>query len=232
MRIFAIADLHLSRANPKPMGVFGAHWENYWDRVRTAWRRDIAQEDVVLVAGDISWAMKLQDAALDLAEISELPGKKILLRGNHDYWWSSVTKIRELLTNETYVLQNDALRLGNFVFCGCRGWVLPGSNGYSEENDSKIYARELLRLEMSLEYAKKLAGEDGRIIAMSHYPPFDGETADPGMTSLYAQYGVERVIYGHIHRKPPKEQQIRSFEGITYYLTSCDTLDFEPLQII
>ena len=125
MRIFAIGDLHLPGGEKKPMDVFGAHWENHFERISSDWRDKVSQEDVVLIPGDISWAMQLGDALEDLERISQLPGKKLILRGNHDFWWSSLTQLRCSLPPGMHALQNDAYDAGDVVFCGSRGWTLP-----------------------------------------------------------------------------------------------------------
>ena len=125
MKIYAISDLHLSNNSNKPMNVFGEIWENYLEDIVTDWKSKVTDDDVVLIAGDISWAMHLEDAKEDLDFIAKLPGKKIFIRGNHDYWWKSPSSIRALLGDDMFLLQNDSIKLGNFVFCGTRGWTVP-----------------------------------------------------------------------------------------------------------
>ncbi len=158
MSIFAIGDLHLPGGDDKPMQVFGAHWEGHWDRIRADWRARVQPEDTVLIPGDISWAMQIENAMDDLRAIAELPGRKILLRGNHDYWWCGISRLRELLPTGMYALQNDAMRLEDTAYCGTRGWTLPAGAGAAE--DEKIYRRELLRMEMSLEALGEEEEED------------------------------------------------------------------------
>ncbi|MBS7299823.1 MAG: metallophosphoesterase, partial [Eubacteriales bacterium] len=141
MIVYAIGDLHLPGGDDKPMAVFGAHWEGHWEKICQDWRARVTTQDVVLVPGDISWAMQLEHALDDLHAIAALPGRKILLRGNHDYWWSSLTRVREALPEGMYALQNDAMEMEGIVFAGSRGWTLPGSEAATGE-DLKIYQRE------------------------------------------------------------------------------------------
>ena len=217
MRVFAIGDLHLPGGDDKPMNVFGAQWTGHFNRIREDWSARVGEEDAVLIPGDISWAMQLEDAVPDLLSIGELPGKKVLLRGNHDYWWGSVTRVRDALPRDMYVIQNDALKLEDTVICGSRGWT-----GEETAEDKKIFSRELLRLEMSLRRASELGG---RMIVMCHYPPCGENGAETEVTRLIGQYPVSDVVYGHLHGT-----QVNAFNGmisgIRYYCVSCDQIGF------
>lgn len=175
MIVYAIGDLHLPGGDDKPMAVFGAHWEGHWEKICQDWRARVTTQDVVLIPGDISWAMQLEHALDDLHAIAALPGRKILLRGNHDYWWSSLTRVREALPEGMYALQNDAMTLEGITFCGSRGWTCPQSAGDIE--NERLYARELLRLRMSLECARKRSpdGPGGRAHPLP--PPWRGRCA-------------------------------------------------------
>ncbi|MDD6044971.1 MAG: metallophosphoesterase [Clostridia bacterium] len=224
MKLFAIGDLHLSHASDKPMDVFGPAWDNHASRIGEAWRKTVADEDVVLIPGDISWAMQLGEAKADLDFIAALPGKKILLRGNHDYWWTSLSKVRAMLPEGMYALQNDAVDIGGAIIAGSRGWICPGSAGFDEDTDQKIYDREVIRLGMSLERA----GEGERIIAMLHYPPFNEKRNSSAFTHLFERYNVERVIYGHLHGKSCRSAFEGTREGIEYTLCSADHIGFAP----
>ena len=228
MKVFAIGDLHLSGADPKPMDIFGSHWGNHFERIREDWLQRVSQEDLVLIPGDISWAMKLEDAVVDLDSIGALPVQKVLTRGNHDYWWKSPTKIRARLLPGTYVLQNDSIQFGGVTVCGSRGWVSPGGLGYKQE-DEKIYQREVLRMGLSLQAAKK--PPDGKLVVMIHYPPFNERQEPSGFVELFEQYGVDLVVYGHLHGKSCRS----AFEGrlgsVEYRLTSCDHLGFKLLPL-
>ncbi len=232
MRVFAIGDLHLSLARPKPMDVFGPHWSDHWPRIRENWEKaGITGEDAVLIPGDISWAMAISEAAADLSSIGELPGKKLMIRGNHDYWWSSLSKVRSILPKNTFALQNDAMRFPGLVVCGTRGWSCPGTPGFSPE-DQKLYLRELIRMELSLNEAKKLLQEGDRLIAMIHYPPFNEQRETSGFTDLFASFGVECVVYGHLHGRSCRSAFEGELNGVQYTLTSCDHLGFKPKLIM
>jgi uncharacterized protein len=181
MRVFAIADPHLSKAQPKPMNIFGGNWQGHPDVFFERWREVVQDDDIVLVPGDISWAMRLEEALLDLNDIAALPGKKIILRGNHDYWWASIGKVRKNLPETMYAVQNDALCLDGVVIAGTRGWICPGTYGFTEE-DQKIYVREVERLNLSLQVAKKLKGD--KFVVMLHYPPTNVRLEPSGFTEL------------------------------------------------
>ena len=233
MRIFAIGDLHLPGGDKKPMDVFGAHWENHFERISEDWRARVSDQDVVLIPGDISWAMQLDRALEDLRRIGTLPGRKLILRGNHDYWWSSLTQLRSNLPENMHAVQNDAYDVGDVVFCGTRGWTLPQpcsaetADGPAGTQDEKIYRREVMRLEMSLQAARRLAGERP-VFAMMHYPPLLPEYARTGteFTRLLTQYGVCRCVYGHLHGPSVQRGYNGLYNGVQYDLVSCDALRF------
>lgn len=238
MRIFAIGDLHLPGGDKKPMDVFGAHWENHFERISSDWRDKVSQKDVVLIPGDISWAMQLGDALEDLERISQLPGKKLILRGNHDFWWSSLTQLRCSLPPGMHALQNDAYDAGDVVFCGSRGWTLPqpgnteALQGTAASQDEKIYRREAMRLEMSLKAARKLAGERP-VFAMMHYPPLLPEYVRVGteFTRLMTECGVSRCVYGHLHGPSVQRGYSGMYNGVQYDLVSCDALGFALKEV-
>ena len=149
MKVFAISDLHLSINNPKPMDIFGPVWQGYLDKIFEDWKAKVSDEDLVLLAGDFSWAMKLEDTKEDFALLSSLPGKKIIIRGNHDYWWKSISAVRAFLPQNFYAIQNDAIKFGDIVVCGTRGWMVPERNSEQSEENKKIYDREVIRLELT-----------------------------------------------------------------------------------
>ena len=226
MAIFAIGDLHLPGGDMKPMDVFGAHWENHFERISEDWRARVKDEDIVLIPGDISWAMQLGPALEDLRRIAALPGRMYILRGNHDYWWSSLTQLRENLPEGMYAVQNDAFDGGEAVFCGTRGWAIPGPAN-TTAHDEKLCRREAMRLEMSLKSAQRLA--KGRpIVAMMHYPPLLPENAKTGtaFTELLTRYGVTRCVYGHLHGPSVQRGYSGLYDGVRYDLVSCDALGF------
>jgi uncharacterized protein len=229
MAIYAIADLHLSHAEPKGMEIFGAHWENHWDRIAAAWKQCIADEDLVLIPGDISWAMHADGALIDLRFIGELPGSKLILRGNHDYWWSSLNKVRSILPKNMFALQNDSYVYRGHAICGSRGWVVPGTSGFVQE-DQKLYLREIGRLKLSLDDAEKKALPVA--VVMMHFPPLNEKREENGFTELFKQYGVKRVLYGHLHGKALQYAFEGELDGVRYETVSCDHLGFIPKCIL
>ena len=222
MNIFAIGDLHLPGGDNKPMDVFGAHWEGHFSHIAEDWQSKVGQEDLVLIPGDISWAMQLEPALDDLRMIGALPGKKVILRGNHDYWWCGINRLREVLPEKMFAVQNDAIRFGDVVVCGTRLWTLP-QNGNAE--DEKIYNRELIRLELSLSSAKKLGGE--RCVVMTHYPPLADGGGETKASQMMSQFGVDDVVYGHLHGASLRGAVTGVYGGVRYHCVSCDGLKFK-----
>jgi len=231
MKIFAISDLHLSFSSDKPMEIFGSGWDDYFNKIKTNWQRLVKEEDIVLIAGDISWAMTLENAVVDFSEIAGFRGRKIIIRGNHDYWWKSVSRLREALPEGFTALQNDSVKIGNYIFCGTRGWTAPGTPGFSQE-DRKIYDRECERLKLTLSSAAKLKEEGCRIICMTHFPPFNVNREPGKFTDLITEYGVAAVVYGHLHGKDCRADKKVVISGVPYYLTSCDLIEHKPVLII
>jgi len=252
MKVFAISDLHLSFQTDKPMNLFGEHWDNYEQRIMDDWNSRVGPDDVGIIAGDISWAMKMQDTEKDFEYIKKLNGKKIIIRGNHDYWWKSITKIREILAPDGYALQNDSLQIGDVVFAGTRGWRVPERWAKQSAEDKKIYTREIIRFELALKDARKklektvsnterpettdknTASQEFKpqpLVAILHYPPFNA-TFDPSpFTKLCEKYGVTACIYGHLHGKQGRHQLNVQKNGVNYYLTSCDLLGHKLVEI-
>ena len=234
MKLFAIADLHMDGGAGKPMDVFGSHWADHCGRIFGLWRELVSGEDTVLIPGDISWAMHFCDALPDLFAISELPGNKVLLRGNHDYWWSSLTRMRAALPESIKLIQNDACDIGPAVIAGSRGWLLPESPD-SSSDDKRIYERELIRLELSLTAAKRITEQNGAVkpvIAMLHFPPVLREGRGTGFTKLLEEYGVSRCLYGHLHGSQAWDVGFQGeLNGIKYDLCSADSLGFIPKLI-
>lgn len=224
MKVFAISDLHLSTTAPKPMDVFGARWQNYIERIRADWVAKVCEDDVVLIAGDISWAMKLEDAITDISTLADLPGKKIMIRGNHDYWWNGISKIRARLPEGFYCLQNDCLRQGGVVFCGSRGWAVEGSPDFKEQ-DRKIYLREAERLKIAFSQVAKVREEGDKLVCLIHYPPFNVKREGSLFTEIFERFKVDKVVYGHLHGKESRTDLLLKRNGIDYHLTSCDQVD-------
>ena len=234
MSLFAISDLHLSLSSDvdKPMDVFDYAWVNHVSRLENGWRKLVSVEDTVLIPGDISWGLSLEQAMPDLAFIDSLPGKKVLLRGNHDYWWASMKKMRSLFPSVFFV-QNDCYAAEDFVVAGSRGWTFPWDKNadFTPEENDKIYKRELLRLEMSLQAAAQAA--QGRpLIAATHYPPLSRDHMQTEFTRLYQKYGVQTAVYGHLHGAKQAFAAEGPSDGINYRLVSLDKLDAVPLKIL
>lgn len=228
MRIFAIADPHLPGGQDKPMDVFGPGWEGHPEAFFEGWRETVSDRDLVLVPGDISWALKLADAVPDLEAIARLPGTKVLLKGNHDYWWPAIGRLRTLLPAGMHALQNDALRFGEFVIAGSRGWLCPGAHGFTEQ-DAKIYHRELARLRLSLDAARKLG--KGRLVVMLHFPPTNAQGDRSEVVDLLAGYEPEAVVYGHVHGEAAGAEPAASF-GLPLHFVAADALRFRPKLIL
>ncbi len=254
MNVYAIADLHLSIDGKKPMDVFGPAWAGHTERLRRNWLETVEAEDLVLLPGDISWAMTLEQAMLDLEWIHQLPGIKVLVKGNHDYWWKSVSKVRAVLPRSLRVIQNDALLIGDVALAGTRLWQLPWVStagmpllvenppavvspvaGRSKdlEVEMKHVRREIGRLELSLKHAAALGGR--RLVAMVHYPPLDHRLEENEVTRLLERYGVTDCIYGHLHNLDPEGASVLAslcLGGIGYRLVSCDFTRFQPVRIL
>ena len=228
MKVFAISDLHLDSTLSKPMDIFGPGWEGHWDKIRDDWRAVVDEGDVVLLAGDLSWAMSLDEAMPDIEQVGELPGAKFILRGNHDYWWSAIGKVRQALPQNMFAIQNDCIRIGKLLVCGSRLWTI----GSSAEEDVKIADREFARLTLSLEAMKAMREEGDKVVVMTHYPPFDATFADSRFSDLIAEYGTDAVVYGHLHGKDVRARLVVDKKGIPYYLTSCDLVRNKLVHIL
>lgn len=230
MKVFAISDLHLSINNPKPMDIFGPVWDNYLNDIEKDWNEKVTDDDIVLISGDISWAMRFEDAKPDLDYICKLKGYKVIIKGNHDYWWNSISEIRNYLTNNTYAIQNDAIKIGNNIICGSRGWVIPEGENKTEQ-DEKIYNRELIRMELSLKSMSTLREEGDNVIVMTHFPPFNYNLEDNSMMGLFEEYGVNSVVFGHLHSFDKKQRLEFYKNNVRYYLTSCDLVNNKLIEI-
>jgi predicted phosphohydrolase len=227
-RIFAIGDPHLSRAKPKPMDVFGAHWTDHAERIFAACRELAGEDDLTIFAGDISWATRLDDALADLADIGALPGRKLLLKGNHDFWWQSRAKIERAVDPSIALLQNDSYLFGDVAIAGGRGWTLPGDEYFTDE-DAKIYRREIERLRLSFE---SLAGKRfAHLVAALHFPPMNSRHEDTEVTAMLERYGVETCVYGHLHGDGLRAGFTGVRGGIRYQLLSADSVGFAPVEV-
>lgn len=230
MSLFAIGDLHLPGGDEKPMDIFGSHWDGHFQRISEDWRSRVRDEDTVLIPGDISWAMQLRDALPDLEVINSLPGSKIILKGNHDYWWNTLSQVKSALPKGMTAIQHSAVDAGEAVVCGTRGWTLPTADTPLSAEDQRIFNREVLRLEMALQAAMKIRG-DKPLVVMMHYPPLYDLERDTEFTRLLQRYPVTTVVYGHLHGAGIRVGFNGVWEGINYRLISCDSLGFRLAEV-
>ncbi|MBU3090779.1 metallophosphoesterase [Clostridium sp. CM028] len=228
MALWAISDLHLSINSDKPMDIFGDKWSNHNEKIKENWLSKVSADDTVLIAGDISWSMNISEGVEDLEWIHELPGKKILIKGNHDYWWSGITKLNALYADMDFI-QNNFFNYKDFAICGTRGWNCPGNTRFTT-HDEKIYNRELIRLRISLDEAVKKGYN--KFIVMLHYPPTNDKFEETELIRIVKEYNVCKVIYGHLHGPSLNRLYEGNIEGVEYIVTSCDYLNFDPLKIL
>lgn len=239
MSLFVLSDTHLSLSDNKPMDIFGRRWQNYTERLKRNWNAVVALDDTVVIAGDISWAMSHKGAAQDFLYLHELNGKKIIGKGNHDYWWTSMKKLDELLCelgiDSIRFLYNNAHYDNGFIIAGSRGWYVDENNKNAPDSADfdKIVAREVIRLEMSFSEAEKIRAvhPDAEMLAFMHFPPVMGSFVCRPIIDALKAHGVKRCYFGHIHASydlPPHFE----FEGIEFYITSADYLEFVPLKIM
>lgn len=231
MALFALADLHFGRGINKTMDIFGEPWINHMCKTIKNWVNIIDNSDTVLIPGDICWAKKLSDAKPDLDLINELPGKKVLLMGNHDYWWDSQNKVTTAYPS-MFFLKNNFYIYNDTAVCGTRGWICPNEIKF-DESDKKVYKRECMRLKLSLDMAVN-SGYGDKIVVMLHYPPMNDKHEASGFTELISQYrGIRKVVYGHLHGQ---ESIVQRFEGmlngVEYQLVSADFVNFKPIKIM
>jgi predicted phosphohydrolase len=230
--IYAISDLHLALSVDKPMDVFGTRWVNYMDRLEENWRTAVREDDYVLVPGDISWATYLNQAYEDFRFIDGLPGKKIISKGNHDYWWTTKSKLDKFISESGFstikFMHNNSYNIEDTAVCGTRGWNMPGEADFSSE-DAKIYQRELQRLELSLKAAKVPDG--GRIISAMHFPVFNSKGVFSGFLDIMQKYNVQLCIYGHLHGEAHKHAVEGLVKGIEFRLVAADHIGFKPVRL-
>ena len=224
MKIFAISDLHISTNTNKPMDVFGGNWVGYLNKIFDDWKSKVTDEDLVLIGGDISWAMSIDDAVKDITLLKDLPGIKVFIKGNHDYWWSGIGKVRDILFDNMFALQNDCIKIDKTIICGSRCWSVPGAPDFTD-SDEKIYKREAERLKLSFKQVEKVREDGDKLIALVHYPPFNVKREDNFYTEIFENNKVDVVVYGHLHGKNVKADKVVYKKGIKYYLTSCDQVD-------
>ena len=230
MAIYTISDLHLSLGMNKPMDIFGDNWGNHDKKIRSNWIKKVKEEDLILLPGDFSWAMYIQDAKKDFEYLNELPGTKLLLKGNHDYWWESLKRMREFLKENNFskidFIYNNSYIWENKIIVGTRGW------SEQEENPEKIIRRENLRLELSIQDGIKKFGDDKEIIVCMHYPPFNGyESPELNFIETMKKYNIKICIYGHIHGEVGKEAKKGNIDGIKFVMASSDQTNFDLIKI-
>ena len=230
MSVFAISDLHLSLTTNKPMDVFGGNWDRYVEKLKENWQNTISPDDTVVIPGDISWAMTLEEAEEDFKFIEQLNGKKIIGKGNHDYWWNSVTKMtaffEKIGVKTISLLHNNAFLCEDIIICGSRGWMIDDKEAF----DRKIQEREAGRLRLSLEAAKKIQNNNQDIYVFLHYPPSHrGAVCEP-IVDVLKEYEIKQVYYGHLHGIP-KDSVTYMVENIKTTIISSDFLKFTPLLI-
>lgn len=239
MAIFTISDLHLSLSCDKPMDVFGNAWHNYIERIKEEWNACVKKDDMVFIGGDVSWAMHLSECYNDFEYLNSLNGQKIILKGNHDYWWESLTKMNNFLEESGFdtisFLQNNSFLYNDCLLCGTRGWILPNDSGFSD-NDRKIYERELQRLELSFIHGEKQCKENNiqpkKKFCILHYPPLTREhIPDLEVVNMLKKYGYADCIYGHLHAAAAQRAFEGIIDGIEYKLVSADYLRFKPYKI-
>ena len=227
MSLFAIGDTHLSFGTDKPMNIFRG-WDNYVERLSKNWKNIVTDDDTVLIAGDVSWSMSLSNALEDLKFIDSLPGKKILMKGNHDYWWETKTKMERFFKENNLetlnILHNNAYLIDGFAICGTRGWFYDDNSPDAQ----KVVAREAGRLRMSIEAAKKL---DGELVAFLHYPPISEQARCDEIFNVLVEEGVEKCYYAHLHSASIRKAVTGEYENINFSLISGDYLEFCPKKI-
>ncbi len=228
MAIYAISDLHLSKSVNKPMDVFGPLWEDYENRILQGFEV-VTDEDVIIIPGDISWGMSLKESLLDFKFIDALPGKKIISKGNHDYWWETATKTKRFFSENGIttidILHNNAFKIGDTAICGTRGWFYEENKGQGR----KVYEREIGRLRRSLEEGAKLGAK--RLISFLHYPPICNGYECEEITDMLREFNVEKCFYGHLHGSGHKSAFCGIHKNVDYILISADYLSFKPICI-
>lgn len=229
MSIYAISDLHLSFNTNKPMNIFG--WDKYEDIIKENWINKVTDNDLVLLPGDFSWEMKLEDTYKDFKFLSLLPGKKLLLKGNHDYWWETITKMRKFLIENNFnnidFIYNNSYEFENKIISGTRGW------NFSEEDKEsvKILNREAQRLEMSIINGIKRFGKNKEIIVCMHYPPVSKLNKNTIFSQILEKYNVSKCIYGHLHGKAQEDAIIGTINNVEYIISSCDYTKFDLVKL-
>ena len=234
MKIFGISDLHLSFGTNKSMEIFGKVWKDYEEKIQKNWLKQVTEEDIVIIAGDISWGINLEESTPDFKCINSMPGKKILIKGNHDYYFSTKTKLEEFFKENNFntlqYMQNNAIDTEKYIVCGTRGWGK--TENQNPKDDKKIIAREEIRLRLSLEEGKKIQKEYEEkgikkdILVAMHFPPFDF-----GFTEILKEYEVKKCIYGHLHGFGHNMIKEGNIDGVEYVMVSCDYTKYKLIEL-
>lgn len=233
MSIYIIGDLHLSFSVDKPMDIFGNNWENHAEKIKSNWLRKVKEDDTVILPGDFSWATYLEDTYKDFEFLNSLPGKKIMSKGNHDYWWTTVTSMKKYLKENNFdnidFLYNNAYLVENKIIVGTRGWI----NSWKSQDNCKILKRENDRLKLSIEDGLKKYGKDKEIVAFIHYPPFYKESVPEEINFIKTlnKYNIKKCYYAHLHGESHREAIEGNVNGIEFKLVSSDYLKFDLLKL-
>ena len=234
MSIYTIGDLHLSFKENKPMSIFGDNWEGHEEKIKNDWIENVKEEDLVVIPGDFSWSTYLKDTDSDFNYLNSLPGKKLLLKGNHDYWWTTVTRMRDFLKQNEFenidFIYNNAYEFENCIIAGTRGW------SQTEENeDKRLLKREAIRLELSIQNGINTYGDNKKIIIFMHYPPINNSNITKNEANefirIMQKYKIKKCFYGHLHSNSIKEAVEGKHFGINFKLVSADGLDFKLYKI-
>jgi uncharacterized protein len=230
MRLFAIGDMHLAGGTDKTMDRFGDHWRGHDRKIFDSWARLAQDDDLFLIVGDTSWAMRLDQALPDLNRIGAMRGRKLMLKGNHDYWWESLTKMRRVVDPSIDFLQASSVIINRIAIAGTRGWTCP-NDSFFEAQDQKIYEREVGRLGAALQSLKGRAGEYDRLVVALHYPPTNDRHEMSGFTELIDEFEADACIYGHLHGEATRTALRGLRYKTVYYLVSADAIDFTPVEV-
>lgn len=234
MAIYTIADLHLSFGEDKPMSIFGENWEGHSDKIKNNWIAKVKPEDTVVLPGDFSWSMYLENTYKDFEYLNSLPGKKLLLKGNHDYWWTTVTNMKNFLKENNFenidFIYNNSYLVEDKILTGTRGWNLLES-----ENSNKMINRESIRLKLAIEDGIKNYGKDKEIIIFMHYPPITKNSINNNQfldfIKIMKEYNVKKCYYGHLHGKSHEDAVEGEYQGIEFKLISADYLNFDLIEV-
>lgn len=231
MSVYVLGDLHLSFGTNKPMDVFGSKWDRHYVKIEENWQQMVRPEDTVVINGDISWGMNLKGAYWDFDYIQRLNGSKLILKGNHDYWWETASKMNRFCEESGFTsisfLHNNAVRVGDLALCGSRGWFLDEEDATG--HNQKMRDREALRLAASLEAGQKTGAPE--LVAFLHYPPVYPGFLCQEILDVLKRYQVKRCFYGHLHGPSHQKAVLGQYDGVEFTLTSCDFTDFKPIFV-